>query len=91
MRFTSDDLVEMLWVQRAKDGREHEFSLCPEMAERIRALCSSDGTAVWSNDPDQILGFPVRIDSDIPDGEIRLECLTFPQDFTVYHERDLEC
>lgn len=90
MRFTADDLVEMLWVQRAKDGREHEFSLSPIMAERIRILRSADGNAIWSNDPDRLLGFPVRLDSNIPDGEIRLECLSFPQDVTVCLEDDID-
>lgn len=88
MHFHADDLVEMLWVHRAKDGRAHEFSLSPSMAERVRALRSADNTAIWANDPDLLLGFPVRMDPDIPDGEIRLECTTFPQDITIYREED---
>jgi HK97 family phage major capsid protein len=90
MHFTADDLVEMLWVHRAKDGREHEFSLSPATASRIRDLKNADGTSVWVSDPDLLLGFPVRLDPDIPDGEIRLECTTFPQDVTVYCEENTD-
>lgn len=90
MHFTADDLTEMLWVHRAKDGRAHEFSLSPATAERIRALRSADGTPIWENDPDLLLGVPVRMDPEIPDGEIRLECTTFPQDITIYREEDLD-
>lgn len=90
MQFTADDLVEMLWVHRAKDGREHEFSMSPAMGQRIRMLKARDGVAVWEGSSKLLLGFPVRLDADIPDDEIRLECLTFPQDLTVYREDNTE-
>jgi hypothetical protein len=90
MQFTADDLVEMLWVHRAKDGREHEFSMCPAMGQRIRRLKTKDGAAVWDGGSDHLLGFPMRLDANIPGDEIRLECLTFPQDQTVYREDDTE-
>jgi hypothetical protein len=78
----------MLWVHRAKDGREHEFSMNPAMAQRIQKLKSTDEVAIWDCDSELLLGFPVRFDPNIPEDEIRLECLTFPQDFTVYREGD---
>jgi hypothetical protein len=90
MHFKVADLVEMLSIHQAKDGREHEFSLGSATAARIRTLRNPDGTAVWSEGPDLLLGFPVRVDPDIPDGEIRLECQTFPQDITVFREDEAD-
>lgn len=90
MHFTADDLVEMLWVHRAKDGREHVFSMSPAMGQRIRTIRATDGAAVWEDGSELLLGFPVRFDADIPEDEIRLECLTFPQDLTVYREGEAE-
>jgi hypothetical protein len=90
MQFTAEDLVEMLWVHRAKDGRDHEFSMSPAMGQRIRRLRAKDGVAVWEGGTELLLGFPVRLDADIPANEIRLECLAFPQDVTVYREDDTE-
>lgn len=90
MQFTAEDLVEMLWVHRANDGREHEFSMCPAMSQRIKRLKTRDGISVWEGGSELLLGFPVRIDEDVPGDEIRLECLSFPQDLTVYSENDTE-
>ena len=78
MPLTENDIRDAYYDARKMDMRDPEFHMSPRTWCEVRNIKDDNGRFLWdcamlAGEPDRLLGFKVRIERDIPDGEVRLE------------------